>query len=174
MSMTLDEYQEHVLRTSNPWVDADPSLSLTNWALGMTGESGEFADLVKKHVFHEHDLDEAKAIKELGDVLWYVARAAKTLDVSLSDVAAINVAKLQARYPNGWTREDSIARVDTRPNEGEFVATGKPARPAMVKAPVAVFAMGPGHQTEPWCAVHDSSCPEWCESDPSDIEECAS
>lgn len=171
MSMTLDEYQSHVLRTSN---DLPPKLSLLNWALGLTGESGEFADLVKKHVFHEHDLDDDKAVKELGDILWYVARAAKTLGFSLSDVAQMNVDKLLARYPNGWSREDSIARVDTT---GEFIAVGSPARPHMVKAPVATFPMGIGHQTDSWdpfCAVHDSTCPESCEADPSDLKECAS
>jgi NTP pyrophosphatase (non-canonical NTP hydrolase) len=112
MTLTLDEYQQHVLRTSNPDVDNNWHASLCNWSLGLTGEAGEFADLVKKHVFHEHDFDRDKAVKELGDILWYVARAAKTLDIPLSEVAAINVRKLQARYPNGWTREDSIKRVD--------------------------------------------------------------
>lgn len=110
--MNLDDYQRQVLRTSNPEVDKDEQRALTNWALGLTGEAGEFADLIKKHVFHSHALDADKAIKELGDVLWYVARAAATLGVALSDVADQNIAKLRARYPHGWTREDSLARLD--------------------------------------------------------------
>lgn len=156
MSMTLDEYQSHVLRTSNPAVDDDPDRALTNWALGLTGEAGEFADMVKKAVFHEHGLDEEKAVKELGDILWYVAKAASTLGYPLSLVASVNVEKLRTRYPNGWTREDSLARVDTQ----------------TVAAP-----LGGAHQTGGWetfCAAHTFPCPEWCEADPRDLQECAS
>lgn len=118
MSMTLNEYQRHVLRTSNPAVDENFPAALTNWGLGLSGEAGEFAGVVKKHVFHEHDLDFEKAISELGDCLWYIARAAKTLGLSLEDVAEHNVRKLLTRYPNGWTREDSIARVDVEADPG--------------------------------------------------------
>ena len=102
--MTLDDYQRDALRT----VNGEPQLAMV--ALGLTGESGEFADIVKKHLFHGHDLDKDKAIKELGDVLWYVAVAAKTLGVSLEDVAQINVDKLRKRYPDGFAQNRSINR----------------------------------------------------------------
>lgn len=110
--MRLNDYQQLVLRTSNPAVDDDWSAAMTNWSLGLAGEGGEFANLVKKTVFHEHPWDQDKAVKELGDCLWYIARAAATLGVGLEDVAQLNVDKLRTRYPNGWTREDSINRRD--------------------------------------------------------------
>lgn len=65
-------------------------------ALGLASEAGEFAGKVKKMIRDgKHDVDAMAA--ELGDVLWYVARAAAELDIYLSDVAQINVEKLKSR-----------------------------------------------------------------------------
>lgn len=80
-------------------------------ALGLAGESGEFADGIKKIVRHGHFLSREKLIEELGDVLWYVAEAASAVGVNLSDVAAQNIAKLQKRYPSGFSEEASRNRV---------------------------------------------------------------
>ena len=46
---------------------------LINGLFGLSGESGEFIDMIKKWIFHEKELDEDHAKKELGDVMWYVA-----------------------------------------------------------------------------------------------------
>ena len=70
-------------------------------ALGLTGEAGEFADMVKKLRYHNKELTpevREHLIKELGDVLWYVAYGAKAFGVSLSTVAQINLDKLAKRY----------------------------------------------------------------------------
>ena len=83
-----------------------------NGVLGMTGESGECADLIKKHLFQGHDLDNEHMMKELGDVLWYVAITANALGYSLNDVMRANVFKLQNRYPNGFESEKSLDRKD--------------------------------------------------------------
>ncbi len=56
-----------------------------------------------------------KAAKELGDVLWYLASAAKRLGFGLDAIAQMNVAKLEARYPAGWSTQRSINRT---PDEG--------------------------------------------------------
>lgn len=85
-------------------------LRLTVSALGVAGEAGEVADIIKKHVGHAHPLNEDKLKDELGDVLWYVADLAKTLGITLSSVAEHNVAKLQKRYPEGFSTERSINR----------------------------------------------------------------
>lgn len=134
--MMLDEYQQHALRTSprdqrayripdsitealREYVgDADgadqevlsPLLNSYDqmiWTLGLTGEAGEFADLMKKHHGHGHDLDRPKAAKELGDVLWYLAVLADSLGYSLDTIAQMNVEKLKARYKKGFTIEES-------------------------------------------------------------------
>lgn len=41
---------------------------------GLVGETGEVAELFKKHLGHGHPLSLPSLRKEIGDVLWYVAR----------------------------------------------------------------------------------------------------
>ena len=76
----------------------------------MTGEAGEFADLVKKINFHGHTQDNDHLIKELGDVLWYIALGAEVIGTDLETVAQANINKLWNRYPNGFEEKRSINR----------------------------------------------------------------
>ena len=73
-----------------------PEKGLEYTALGLASEAGEFAGKVKKMI-RDGSYDTEAMIAELGDVLWYVARAAAELDVHLSDVAKDNVEKLKSR-----------------------------------------------------------------------------
>lgn len=104
--MTLDEYQKANLRTY-PRQDFS---QLAYLALGLAGEAGEVADHVKKYIGHGHPLDAEKVKRELGDVLSYLAVIAKVLGAPLSEIAQINVDKLKARYPNGFTQDASLNR----------------------------------------------------------------
>ena len=83
---------------------------LINSVMGLNGEAGEVIDLVKKHLFHNHELDKDKLKLELGDVLWYLAEAAEALGISLEDIAISNIDKLKRRYPEGFDFEKSINR----------------------------------------------------------------
>lgn len=102
-SWLLDHYQQLACRTMG-----DASLAVL--ALGVAGEAGEVADIVKKVVGHGHELDRDKLRKELGDVLWYVATLSRALELDLSDVAGANIEKLLARYPDGFSAERSRNR----------------------------------------------------------------
>jgi NTP pyrophosphatase (non-canonical NTP hydrolase) len=117
-AMELNEYQLEAIRTApcGPY--------LTTFALGIAGEAGEVADLVKKHVGHGHPLDREKLAKELGDVLWYVAGLATEIGVSLESVARGNLEKLAKRYPNGFSPEASMARVDVEPTLSDAFKVG--------------------------------------------------
>lgn len=84
--MNLVEYQQLALRTAAP--HPDKNTALTTWALGLCGESGKVADLVKKHVGHGHPLDKQKLLKELGDVAWYVVVMANEIDFEVERVEA--------------------------------------------------------------------------------------
>ncbi len=77
-----------------------PEKGIEYTALGLASEAGEFAGKVKKAIRdNQWDLDAMAA--ELGDVLWYVARAAAELDIHLSDIAKENIDKLKSRKERG-------------------------------------------------------------------------
>ena len=70
--------------------------------LGLSGEAGEFNDMIKKWIFHEKELDVEHLKKECGDVLWYVAMLCDVFNWSLDDVMQTNIDKLRERYPDGF------------------------------------------------------------------------
>lgn len=94
--MSPNEYQGRALAFASK-----DGKTLACAALGLCGESGEFADMVKKWLYQGHGFDDAKAIEELGDVLWYVALACSLMGTTMNRVMAANLAKLQRRFPSG-------------------------------------------------------------------------
>ena len=77
---------------------------LATAAVGLSAESGEFLEIVKKMVFQGKPWDEHNRkhlIIELGDVMWYVAQACMALDVPFDEVIQGNIKKLEKRYPGG-------------------------------------------------------------------------
>ena len=110
--MTINEYQKLAMTTLNPKLDEKDVI--INGVMGLCGEAGEAIDIVKKWLAQGHELDREHLIKELGDVAWYIAELAYILGVSLEDVLQKNIDKLKARYPEGFTVHDSVARVDDK------------------------------------------------------------
>lgn len=108
--MEINEYQKLAMVTLNK--NLDKKEILTNSVMGLCGESGEACDIVKKHLFHGHELDRESLIKELGDVAWYLAEAASALDINLDEVFERNIEKLKKRYPEGFSEERSISRTE--------------------------------------------------------------
>ena len=77
-------------------------------AVGMSAESGEFLEIVKKIIFQgkPYNEDNVRHLKiELGDVLWYVAQACMALDISLDEITDMNIDKLSKRFPDGHFSE---------------------------------------------------------------------
>ena len=107
-SLTANAYQREALRTASGMNNQYPMW--LNGVLGLTGESGECADMVKKYLFQGHDLDKEHLAKELGDVAWYVAVTAHAIGYTLEDVLRMNMNKLRARYPKGFDPEKSLHR----------------------------------------------------------------
>ncbi|MDQ8162880.1 MAG: nucleoside triphosphate pyrophosphohydrolase family protein [Gemmatimonadota bacterium] len=108
--MTLDEYQALAARTLGR--DRTHEQQLANAALGLTGEAGEVAEVIKKHLFHATPLDQDALAKELGDCLWYIGAFATVLGLSMDDIAQRNIDKLRKRYPEGFDTERSRNRTD--------------------------------------------------------------
>ena len=98
--MTFTEFQQAALRTSAaPFPDRERPMVQT---LGLCGEAGEVAEMVKKASWHGKPVDTALMCDELGDVLWYVADLASHYGLSLEFIALENVEKLKRRYPDGF------------------------------------------------------------------------
>ena len=109
--MKPDVYQSLAMRTCRHTPRSQQCL--IEGALGLNGEAGEVAEVVKKAVFGGHPMDKEKLAIELGDVLWYVAETAYGLGISLEEIMVMNIKKLEARYPAGEFRtKDSLARRD--------------------------------------------------------------
>jgi NTP pyrophosphatase (non-canonical NTP hydrolase) len=81
-------------------------------AAGLSEEAGEVLGLVRKHLYMRHQIDRERIKKELGDALWCLAAVATCLGLTLDEVAAKNLEKLERRYPEGYSDEASRARTD--------------------------------------------------------------
>lgn len=110
--LSANDYQRMAMRTKGDY--ASNFAMMRNAASGMNGEAGEVIDLLKKHEFQGHALDEDKLLEELGDVLWYCTLMAEALGTTLQDVMKGNIEKLVERYPEGFDKARSINRKENR------------------------------------------------------------
>lgn len=101
--MSFNAYQQAALRTAT--IDLTDREFLMYLALGLNGEAGEVAEIIKKHIRDGLPLTKFSVCLELGDLMWYMAVLADKVGVTLEEVARLNVAKLQKRYPNGFVRD---------------------------------------------------------------------
>ncbi|MBX3266785.1 MAG: nucleoside triphosphate pyrophosphohydrolase family protein [Acidobacteria bacterium] len=97
--MTFEEYQSAASKTA---LYPRRLENLEYPTLGLAGEAGEVANIVKK-IQRDHgglltEETRAKLKDELGDVLWYISACADELDLTLGEIAAYNVDKLAKRH----------------------------------------------------------------------------
>lgn len=109
--MTPNEYQKEAMRTASG-MNYESNGMIINAALGLCGESGEVADIVKKATFQGHELDKEHIAKELGDVAWYLAVGAEAIGYDFETILQMNVDKLRARYPTGFSTDRSLYRAE--------------------------------------------------------------
>ncbi len=107
-SMDLNRYQSLANRSAGAGGEGQQRLIVS--ALGLAGEAGEFANLVKKMTAHGHPFDPEALQDELGDVLWYLAEAATAAGLELNQIGWKNIDKLIKRYPDGFSEEKSLHR----------------------------------------------------------------
>ena len=94
LNMTLSDTTENGI--------GEDTGAVLNACLGLSGEVGEFNDMIKKWIFHEKDLDEEHLKKELGDIMWYIAMMCHAFRWDLDEIMEMNIDKLKARYPKGF------------------------------------------------------------------------
>jgi len=90
---------------------------LLHGALGISGEAGELLDAVKKTIMYGKPLDKANVLEELGDIAWYMAIALEAVGSDFSEVMSLNQAKLDKRYPGGFTEVLAQLRLDKQEEE---------------------------------------------------------
>jgi len=94
--MDLNYYQFHASNTAI----YPKEQGLVYTTLGLVGEAGEVAEKVKKLIRGDLVLQgdfEKDLAHELGDVLWYLASLASELNISLTEIAELNLSKLASR-----------------------------------------------------------------------------
>jgi len=96
--MDFKEYQKKAWETA---IYPNRGKNIYYPALGVGGESGEVLEKIKKILRDENSIisDEKKEeiIKEIGDLLWYIAALSTELGLDLDAIAQKNISKLSSR-----------------------------------------------------------------------------
>jgi NTP pyrophosphatase (non-canonical NTP hydrolase) len=95
---------------SGPRERLDGILRILHSTMGISTESGELLDAIKKHVFYGKKLDFINIKEELGDLFWYIAVLCDDLNIDIGGILNKNIEKLKSRYPNRFTEESAINR----------------------------------------------------------------
>ncbi len=85
--------------------------------IGLSGEVGEFNEIIKKIMFQEKTFDvvaHEHMRRELGDIMWYVTQACLALKVDLVDIINGNKEKLSKRFPQRQFNEKFDANRNKR------------------------------------------------------------
>ncbi len=103
--MDFDEYQIKAAASDTFNKCKCAEIGFIEKVLGLAGEAGEVTDKYKKILRDKNGVmseeDKESLIKELGDVMWYIASISRYMDVPMSEVAKNNIAKLQDRMKRG-------------------------------------------------------------------------
>lgn len=113
--MDLKTFEKQCEKTDLPQYDklqsrAFDCASQLHYALGLCTEAAELADAFKKHIAYGKPVDRTNVVEECGDLLYYVARLLASVDSSIAEAMELNMAKLAARYPSGFTTENALNR----------------------------------------------------------------
>jgi NTP pyrophosphatase (non-canonical NTP hydrolase) len=109
----FDDFERSVSRTM-PSIYSPEELEklIFNFTLGLCGETGEFADEIKKQYFHGHQKNKERLLLELGDLLWYLTALSMMLGSGLEEVTELNKKKLEQRYKEKFTQDESRHRAE--------------------------------------------------------------
>lgn len=91
--MDFNEYQRESKKT---WKENYKN-DFVRSVLGLVGESGEVAEKLKKSYRDGVYIEQDDMAKELGDVLYYIARIGEYFDYTLEEIAQLNIEKLADR-----------------------------------------------------------------------------
>lgn len=91
----------------------DNKANLWHMATGVSGESGEILDCIKKHVIYSKELDRENLIEELGDMEYFLEGVRQSTGITREECIENNIAKLSKRYHNmSYSNEQAQTRAD--------------------------------------------------------------
>jgi NTP pyrophosphatase (non-canonical NTP hydrolase) len=82
---------------------------IIHMAMGVSGETGELVDIIKKATMYRKDIDMAHVIEEMGDIEFYLEGLRQGLRISRDEVIKANMDKLGKRY-SGFNYSDQRAK----------------------------------------------------------------
>lgn len=88
----------------------DEKIDMLHAVIGLTTETGELADNLKKHIFYGKEIDYRNMKEEIGDLFWYLAVICERLDISFEKIQEMNIEKLRKRYGESFTKEKALSR----------------------------------------------------------------
>ena len=110
-SLDVDSLKEVIEKIQNKSeIDAPRILTA---ALGLSSEAGEFTEIVKKIFLQGKPSDKDNVFhmkRELGDIMWYWVTACMALKLDPTEVILENQKKLEARYGEKFTVDQSEVR----------------------------------------------------------------
>lgn len=111
--MNFNEYQEETKRTCPDLSKIEYSgefLNQLHMVIGISTEAGELLDAYKKAFAYGKELDLVNVQEEIGDLFWYISNLMRMLDIDFDETLVKNVAKLRARYKEGFSSEEALHR----------------------------------------------------------------
>lgn len=106
--MDIKNYQEKSKRTlSNLNTNLEDNLHMS---LGLTTEAAEIADVFKKKLAYNKDIDWVNIKEELGDLMFYVVNMCNINNWNIEDILENNINKLKVRYPDKFTENNALNR----------------------------------------------------------------
>lgn len=91
------------------------AVELLHAAIGIGSESGEIQDTIKKVCIYGQPLEgkhHENLIEELGDLEFYMQELRSLIGVTREETLLANIAKLEKRYPDGYSDEKAKERKD--------------------------------------------------------------
>lgn len=102
--MDFNEYQNFCAETAK-YPGRGETMGLAYTVIGLSGEAGEVAEKFKKILRDKNGVmspeDRLAFAKELGDALWYITENATQIDMTLEEIAQMNIDKLRSRKARG-------------------------------------------------------------------------
>lgn len=107
--MRIRTYQKLADRTVNK--DLSSAQKESHALHGMASEVGEIHALYQK-TYQGHPLDKEHLKSELGDLMWFIAEMCTANNWTLEEICIRNITKLEKRFPQGFSAEESLNRAE--------------------------------------------------------------